>query len=139
MSTFFLPLSLNGTGGEELAGYSPSSRRQMEGRGPVTNFVSTPKVFARGVEMHRTAGLPGRAARFAAVTIAAGFLQTGCAGQPPSSTALPAEMVVTSLPPGYAEFCSRHPALCRLPDGLQAAVRPPASGSIPSTRASPEP
>jgi predicted transglutaminase-like cysteine proteinase len=39
---------------------------------------------------------------------------------------MPTEVVLTSLPPGYAEFCRRHPDLCQLPDSLQAQamVRP---------------
>ena len=31
---------------------------------------------------------------------------------------MPTGVASTSLPPGYAEFCGRHPTLCQLPDGL---------------------
>jgi predicted transglutaminase-like cysteine proteinase len=46
-----------------------------------------------------------------------GLTLSGCAGPLAPSTQMPNGVVSSSLPPGYAEFCGRHPALCQLPEG----------------------
>jgi predicted transglutaminase-like cysteine proteinase len=56
----------------------------------------------------------------AAVVMVAGLALSGCAGQLSPSTQMPSGEVSTNLPPGYSEFCGRHPNLCQLPETSQA-------------------
>lgn len=54
------------------------------------------------------------------VAVVAAAALSGCAGDLPKSSLMPSGVVSASLPPGYAQFCGRHPELCQLPNGAQA-------------------
>lgn len=87
----------------------------------MTNSFSAVEASSTEATVRRTAGSRGCRAWLAAVVMVAGAALSGCAGSPlPPSTQMPTGVVSATLPPGYAEFCGRHPNLCQLPESAQA-------------------